>query len=59
MGLSGQASAAKGVDAVDPVASAEAGAIELAHAHSMIVVITVTDFITDGSRLPAFLVALH
>ena len=51
-GLSGQASAAKGVDALDPVEAAEAGAIALAQEHSMIVVITgETDFVTDGSRI--------
>ena len=52
MGLSGQASEAKGVDAADPVEAAEAGAQKLAQAHNMVVVITgETDFVTDGSRI--------
>ena len=52
MGLGGQASEAKGVDATDPVEAAEAGAIKLAQAHNMVVVITgETDFVTDGSRI--------
>ena len=52
IGLSGQVSAARGVDAIDPVEAAEAGALELAQAHSTIVVITgKSDFVTDGSRI--------
>ena len=52
MALSGLASRAKGVDATDPVEAAQAGAIELAKTHSMVVVITgETDFVTDGSRI--------
>ena len=52
MALSGLASKAKGVDALDPVEAAEASAIELAQTHSMVVVVTgQTDFVTDGSRI--------
>ena len=52
MALSGLASKAKGVDAIDLVEEAEAGAIELAKIHSMVVVITgETDYVTDGSRI--------
>ena len=52
MGLSGQASDAKGVDATDTVETAEADAIKLAKAHNIVVVITgKTDFVTDGSRI--------
>ena len=52
MALSGQASKAKGVDAIDTVDAAESGAIELAREHGMVVVITgKTDFVTDGGRI--------
>ncbi len=52
MGLAGQQSDAKGVDATDPVEAAEAGAIRLAQSRNMVVVITgETDFVTDGSRV--------
>ena len=52
MGLGGQASEAKGVDATDPVEAAEADAMMLAKKHSSVVVITgETDFVTDGSRV--------
>ncbi len=52
MALSGLASKAKGVDAIDTVDAAESGAIELAREHGMVVVITgKTDFVTDGSRI--------
>jgi hydroxyethylthiazole kinase len=51
MGLGGQASEAKGVDAKDSVESAEIGAMKLAKAHNMVVAVTgETDFVTDGSR---------
>lgn len=52
MALSGQSSAAKGVDATDPVEAAEAAALALANTHTSVVVITgETDFVTDGSRV--------
>lgn len=52
IGLCGQASEAKGVDATDTVAAAEDGAIKLAKVHNIVVVITgETDFVTDGNRI--------
>ena len=52
MGLGGQASEAKGVDAKDTVEAAEIGAMKLAQAHNMVVVVTgETDFVTDGNRI--------
>ena len=52
MGLSGQASKAKGVDAKDSVEAAEVGAMKLAKAHNMVVAVTgETDFVTDGNRI--------
>ena len=52
MGLGGKASEAKGVDAIDSVEAAEVGAMTLAQAQNMVVVITgETDFVTDGTRI--------
>lgn len=49
--LSGGASAAKGVDAKDPVEAAEAAAKDLASAKGCVVAVTgLTDYVTDGSR---------
>ena len=52
IGLGGQESDAKGVDAKDSVEAAEVVAVELAKAHNLVVVVTgETDFVTDGSRI--------
>lgn len=51
LGLAGGASAARGADANDPVAAAEAGARELALRQSAVVAVTgEVDFVTDGNR---------
>ena len=50
--MSGQSSAAKGVDATDPVAVAEASAITLANDIGSVVAISgEQDFVTDGMRV--------
>ena len=52
LALSGQSSAAKGVDATDPVAVAEASAITLANDLGSVVAISgEQDFVTDGMRV--------
>ena len=52
LALSGQDSAAKGVDATDPVAVAEASAITLANDLGSVVAISgEQDFVTDGMRV--------
>ncbi|SMD04837.1 hydroxyethylthiazole kinase [Rhizobium sp. RU36D] len=49
--LAGGTSAAKGVDAKDPVEAAEAAALELAAERRCVVAVTgVTDYVTDGAR---------
>ena len=51
LALGGGQSEAKGVDAKDPVATAEAAGIQLAQQFGCVVVITSdVDFVTDGSR---------
>ena len=51
LGLAGEASAGRGVDAGDPVAAAEAAARALAAGSGAVVAVTgKTDFVTDGAR---------
>lgn len=51
LGLAGEASGGRGVDAGDPVAVAEAAALSLAEASGAIIAVTgQVDFVTDGTR---------